>query len=283
MYIIAEIGINHNGSIQLAKDLISEAKQCGANAVKFQKRDIDTVYTADFLKSPRITPPGVMAKLPNGGTTQREQKKALEFGWDEYDEIDRHCKFVGIEWSASAWDLDSLWFIENYAPPWHKIASPMLTNLEFVNEVAKLHRKTLISTGMSYAEDVRQALDIFRRHSTEIVLMHCVSIYPTPPKLCNLMEIQALAAHGYTVGYSGHESGTTPTLVAMAMGARYIERHFTLDRSMYGSDQSASLEPDGFRRICGAARVVEDCLTTPSYEVHPQELENAKKMRYWES
>lgn len=284
MHIIAEIGINHNGDLQLAKDMISEAKACGADAVKFQKRDINTVYTPEFLDSHRDTPPGVLKKLPNGGTTQREQKTALEFGWDEYDEIDRHCKAVDIEWFASAWDVESLFFLESYHPPYHKIASPMLTHLNFVAEVAKTGRRVIMSTGMSNGKEVADALHVLRNNGGKNpVLMHCVSIYPCPPKLTNLMEIQTLVESGYEVGYSGHESGTTPTLVAMALGARYIERHFTLDRAMYGSDQSSSLEPAGLRRICECARVIEDCLLTPAARPHPEELENAKKLRYWEN
>ena len=283
MYIIAEIGINHNGDINLAKDMISQAKACGADAVKLQKRDINTVYTPEFLDSPRETPPGVLKKLPNGGTTQREQKAALEFSWDEYDEIDRHCKAVDIEWFGSAWDVESLFFLESYHPPFHKIASPMITSHNFVAEVAKMKRAIIMSTGMSTGKQITDALSVIRNNGWfDIILMHCVSIYPCPPKLTNLMEIQALSDYGYQVGYSGHESGTTPTLVAMALGARYIERHFTIDRSMYGSDQSASLEPAGLRRICECARVIEDCLLTPAARPHPQEMENAKKLRYWE-
>ena len=148
MYIIAEIGINANGDLKLAKDMISEARNCGADAVKFQKRSVDIVYTPEFLDSPRETPPGVLAKLPYGGITQREQKDALEFSWDEYDQIDEHCRLVGIDWFASAWDADSLWFLEQYQPPYHKIASPMVTHLSFLAEVAKVHRPVIMSTGM---------------------------------------------------------------------------------------------------------------------------------------
>ena len=198
MYIVAEGGINHNGDLQLCKDMISMAKNCGANAFKLQKRSINTVYTQEFLDSHRETPPGILKKLPNGGTTQREQKIALEFTWDDYDEIDRHCKTVGIDWFGSAWDLDSLWFLEQYNPPYHKIASPMVTNLEFIGEVAKLKRPVIMSTGMSYADNVRQAIDIFERHNVhvQLILMHCVSIYPCDPKLCNLMEIKWLKSYG---------------------------------------------------------------------------------------
>lgn len=283
MYIIAEIGINANGDLKLAKDMISEAKACGADAVKFQKRSIDIVYTPEFLDSPRETTAGVLAKLPYGGKTQREQKVALEFTWDEYDEIDRHCKTVGIDWFGSAWDVESLHFLEMYRPKYHKIASPMVTNLAFVHEVAKLKRRVIMSTGMSMPADIHQALEIIKRSGQQPILMHCVSEYPTDPGHTYLMEISALKDYGYEVGYSGHESGTTPTIAAVGVGATYIERHFTLDRAMYGSDQPASLEPDGFRRIAACSRIAEMCLQyRPEGHVTDQEMENASKMRYWE-
>jgi len=298
MYIIAEIGINANGDLKLAKDMISEARNCGADACKFQKRSVDIVYTQEFLDSPRETPPGVLAKLPYGGTTQREQKHALEFSWDEYDQIDAHCRTVGIDWFGSAWDVDSLDFLEMYHPPFHKIASPMVTNLPFVRQVARLGRPVIMSTGMSYPQDIKRALDVLSYPSSkgislapnspkiipgELVLMHCVSEYPVAPDQTFLMEIQALADYGYTVGYSGHESGTTPTIAAVGVGATYIERHFTLDRASYGSDQAASLEPDGFRRIAGCARIAEECLRyRPEEHLTAREIENAMKLRYWE-
>jgi len=282
MYIIAEIGINANGDLKLAKDMISEARNCGADAVKFQKRSVDIVYTPEFLDSPRETPPGVLAKLPYGGITQREQKDALEFSWDEYDQIDEHCRLVGIDWFASAWDADSLWFLEQYQPPYHKIASPMVTHLSFLAEVAKVHRPVIMSTGMCTGQDTHRAIELFSRAGIELVLMHCVSIYPCPPRLCNLLEIQALKEHGYKVGYSGHESGIIPTLAAIVLGATFIERHFTLDRSMYGSDQSASMEPPGLKRIAEASHVIEECMLRQPQEVQPQEAINAVKMRYWE-
>jgi len=283
MYIIAEIGINHNGDLALAKEMIDMAKGCGANAVKFQKRTIDVVYTPEFLSGPRETPPGVMKKLPFGGTTQRQQKEALELSQLDYDLIDMHCRTIGIDWFGSAWDLESLLFLNSYHPPYHKIASPMLTNLGFIEEVAKLGIKTIISTGMSLLQDIQNAVNIFDNHGTDFVLMHCISIYPCPPDMCNVGRIKYLQEQfpGIEIGYSGHESGISPTLAAIALGATYIERHITLDRTMYGSDQSASLEPKGLARVAEYAREIEKCLT-PSIEMHPKESANAKKLRYWE-
>jgi len=284
VYIIAEIGINHNGDINLAKDMISEAKNCGADAVKFQKRNIDFVYTQEFLEGPRDTPAGVLVKLPSGGTTQRQQKEALEFNRDEYQQIDEHCKAVDIDWFASSWDVSSLHFMDSFNPPYHKIASPMVTNKLFVEEVARLGRQVIISTGACMPQDTRKALDTLDRYGCKPVLMHCVLRYPNPPETTYLQEIGALKHYGYQVGYSGHESGTTPTIFACAVGATYIERHFTTDRSMYGSDQSASLEPDGFRRIVNAARLADACMQPrPIGFLHPDEIKNAAKMRYWEA
>jgi len=280
MYIIAEIGINHNGDLKLARDMISEAKACGASAVKFQKRDIETVYKRSVLDSPRDTPPGILAKAPQGTRTQREQKNALEFTWDEYDEIDRHCKTVQIEWFASAWDVDSLYFMEQYNPPYHKIASAMLTNIPFVCEVAKLNRKVIMSTAASNMMEIREAVNVLRRYRTEHMLMHCVAIYPCPQEKANLQRIHTLKSlFNCEVGYSSHESSIHGCRDAISQGARFIELHFTLDRGAYGSDQSTSIEPKGLREVADHAVAHEKLNRVPSYEVAPEEIETMKKLR----
>lgn len=288
MYIIAEIGINHNGDIEIAKDLINMAYGCGADAVKFQKRTITEVYTKEFLSSPRVTEPGAMLKLPNGGTTQGHQKEALEFGWEEYDTIDHHCKILGIDWFGSAWDLESLHFLNSYSPPYHKIASAMLTNRQFLLHVASCRRPVILSTGMSTIKEILKAVRIFRDANIELVVMHCVSVYPCEDEDCNVRNIEHLAGMlpGVKIGYSGHERGIQPTLAAVALGAEYIERHITLDRSMYGSDQSASLERRGLCRIIEYAKQIEKALGKPGRcNVSDKELAVAKKLRtgpFWE-
>jgi N-acetylneuraminate synthase len=277
MYIIAEVGINANGDVKIAKELINMAYGCGANAVKFQKRQIDTVYTREFLAEPRESP---------WGSTQGDQKHGLEFGWDEYDEIDRHCRTLGIDWFGSAWDMESLYFLDQYTPKYHKIASPMLTNKEFLNMVAGLKRPVILSTGMSTTQQILDAVQIFRDAKIKTIVMHCVSIYPCPDEDCNIRQVEHLAGMlpDCEVGYSGHERGIQPTLAAIALGATYIERHITLDRTMYGSDQSASIERRGLCRIVEYAKQIGQCLGKAGrIEVHPKELESAAKLRYWEA
>lgn len=273
-YIIAELGINHNGSRALALDLMKMAADAGADAVKFQKRTPDIVYSTDIREAPRKSP---------WGQTQNDQKHGLEFWAGDYYVFFEEAKSLGIDISASAWDLASLSFIEEYKPEWHKIASPMLTNLEFVIAVAKLKRHTYISTGMSTLNDIDRVVDIFRSCETPFTLMHCVSLYPCPDDLCNVLMIEELAhKYGHPVGYSGHEKSLIPSVIAAVLGASAIERHITLDRSMYGSDQSASLEIDGLRRLVAYCKQGLDCMGDGVKKVLDQERENAKKLRYWE-
>lgn len=274
-FIIAEIGINHNGDLNLAKKLISAAHWAGADAVKFQMRTIDTVYTEEFLNSPRDSP---------WGTTQRAQKEGLELDMADYATIDHYCKDLEIEWSASCWDLQSFKRLEDgFDPPWHKIASPMTTSLPFVNKVARAKKLTFISTGMTTGEDLEEAVGFFIQSDAPVVLLHCVSIYPCPPEKCQLQHIdQYRQAFGLPVGYSGHEVGLAPTLAAVALDATTIERHLTLDRAMYGSDHAASIEPGGFKRMVDAVREIEKAKGDLYPGLFPEELENAKKMRYWE-
>lgn len=274
MEIIAEIGINHNGDMDTAKALILMAKECGADWVKFQKRNIDLVYTPEMLAGPRESP---------WGTTQREQKEGLEFSENEYAEINYFCRANKIGWFASAWDLDSLAFLESLDVRRHKIASTMTTNLVFVEAVARIRKLTYISTGACTWEDIEAAVDIFDKHHCPFVLMHCVMEYPCPDERCNIQMITTLRNRypGTVIGYSGHEVGLTPSVVAAALGADVIERHITLDRSMYGSDQSASLERRGLELLVKYCREVEPCLGDGEKVVTPKEEVNAGKMRYW--
>jgi N-acetylneuraminate synthase len=239
--VIAEIGINHNGDLATAKRLIDIAVDTGCDAVKFQKRTIDLVYPAEILDSPRESP---------WGTTQRAQKVGLEFDREQYAEIDAYCVERGIAWSASAWDIPSLAFIEEFDPPFHKVASAMLTHRDFIEAVASNGRTTLISTGMANWEIIDGVVKVFREAKTPFVLLHTVSTYPSPEADLNLSMIHSLhERYGVPVGYSGHEPSVSPSIVAAALGASVIERHITIDRTMYGSDQAASLEENGLRQL----------------------------------
>ena len=248
-YIIAEIGINHNGDLKIAKELIKLANEAGCDAVKFQKRTIDLVYTKEFLDSHRESP---------WGNTQREQKEGIEFNKKEYEEINDFCKSLNIDWSMSAWDLESLNFSTNFDLKFNKVASAMIVDQNFLKEVAKIGKKTFISTGMSTLKNISDAVEIFKKEGTDFELMHCVSTYPMKTEDANLLTINGLKnKFKCDVGYSGHEPGVAISLAATAIGATSIERHITLDRSMYGSDQSASLEPRGLRELVGSIRKIE--------------------------
>ena len=236
-YLIAEIGINHNGDINIAKKLIDISKNANFDAVKFQKRDIDLVYDKEMLDSFRESP---------WGTTQRAQKEGLEFGKDEFNEIDKYCKKSDIEWFASAWDLNSLDFLKEYNLKYNKIASAMIIDTKFLEEVAKQKRHTFISTGMSTLKEIENAVEIFKKNNCSFELMHCVSTYPMKVEDANLLTINSLKEKfNCNVGYSGHESGIAVSLAAFSLNISSLERHITLDRTMYGSDQAASLEEKG--------------------------------------
>ena len=240
-FYIAEIGINHNGELDLAKKLIDFASEAKFDAVKFQKRDIESVYSAEMLDSPRESP---------WGSTFRQQKEHLEFSFEEYQKIDHHCKLKKIEWFASAWDIKSLNFLDKFNLKYNKIASAMIIDQDFLKEVAKRKKYTFISTGMSTLEDIEKAVKIFRKYETDFELMHCVSTYPMETKDANLNTIDALKKKfKCKVGYSGHEPGLAVSYAAAMKGISSLERHITLDRSMYGSDQSASLEPRGMKEL----------------------------------
>ena len=271
VFITAEIGINHNGDPALACRMIQEAAEAGCDAVKFQKRTIDKVYTPEFLASPRESP---------WGTTQREQKEGLEFGEKEYDVIHDFCKKCNIQWFASCWDVDSLRFLRKYDLKYNKIASPVLTNESLLEECAKEGKYTFISTGMSTWEEIDSAVGIFRKYSCPFELMHCVSIYPSVPEEANLCMIGSLQKrYDCPVGYSGHEIGHLSTLGAVAMGATSVERHFTLDRNMYGSDQKSSIEPSGMREMVALIRQMEKARGSGERILTEKELAVRKKMR----
>jgi len=238
---IAEIGINHNGDLSITKKLIDNACVAEFDCVKFQKRDINIVYSKDILNTPRISP---------WGNKTLDQKKGLEFGKVEYDEIDKYCKLKKIKWFASAWDINSLIFLDNYDLPYNKIASAMIVDEKFLIEVAKRKKHTFISTGMSTISNIERAVEIFRKNNCSFELMHCVSTYPMRAEDANLETINDLKKrYKCNVGYSGHESGLAVSYAAAMYGISSLERHITLDRSMYGSDQAASLEFKGMRDL----------------------------------
>lgn len=273
VFITAEIGINHNGDVGIAKRLIDMASNAGCDAVKFQKRTIDIVYTKEFLDSPRESP---------WGTTQREQKEALEFGKEEYDEIDAYCREVGIDWFASAWDVPSQHFLRQYNLKYNKIASPMIKHHELLEAVAEERKPTFISTGMSTYEDIDAAVEIFRRYDCPFVLMHCVSEYPARENILNLLCINELRRrYDCPVGYSGHEVTMIPGVLAAMMGAVAVERHITLDRAMYGSDQAASLEKRGLEMLVSYIRTMPTVMGDGVKRITPTELAVAKKLRYY--
>jgi len=273
IFIIAEIGINHNGDIKIAKKLIDLAVNSGCNAVKFQKRKIDKVYTKEFLSSPRESP---------WGSTQRDQKEGLEFSLSDYEKIDSYCKEVGIEWFFSAWDVESQIEMRRFGCKFNKLASAMATNSLLVEEVAKEKKPTFLSTGMMDLDEIKSSIDLFKKHNCMVMLMHTVSLYPAPDEVLNLNCIKTLKdKFELPVGYSGHESTVSPSLIATCLGAQVIERHISLDRAMYGSDQAASLGPEGIRSLVNQIRKYEKVIGDGEKVILPDEENVAKKLRYW--
>ncbi len=271
IFIVAEIGINHNGDIEVCKQLVDAAVDSGCDAVKFQKRDIDQVYTPEFLDSSRESPWGV---------TQREQKFGLEFSADEFKEIDRYCKDKDIEWFASAWDLNSQKFLQGFDCKYNKIASAMTVYPELLKMVAKEGKHTFISTGMCTYDDIQKAVDIFRDEDCSFELMHTVSTYPMKTENANLNVINTLRKKfECDVGYSGHEVGLTVSYAASALGITSLERHITLDRTMYGSDQSASVEPHGFKTLVNKVREIEMAMGDGEKRILEQEVPIANNLR----
>jgi N-acetylneuraminate synthase len=273
VFFIAEIGINHNGDLGIAKQLIDIAKECGCHAVKFQKRTIDIVYSQEMLAQPRQSP---------WGTTQRAQKEGLEFGKKEYDAISAYCKAKEIAWFASAWDVESQKFLQQYDLPYNKIASAMLTHRPLVEMIASEGKHTFISTGMSSFEQTDEVVELFRKASCPFTLLHCVSMYPCPDEDCNIRLVPALKErYSCPVGYSGHEAGLIPSVLAVAFGGVAIERHITLDRAMYGSDQSASLEQRGLKSLVRDCESVTMILGDGQKTITPAEAETGRKLRYF--
>ena len=271
IFFIAEIGINHNGDMSICKELIDVAVTAGCDAVKFQKRDIDQVYTQEMLNSPRESP---------WGSTQREQKAGLEFNVEEYKEIDRYCKENKIEWFASAWDTNSQEFLQQFDCKYNKIASAMIVHKDLLKLVAKKKKHTFISTGMTNYEDIQAAIDIFEQEKCSFELMHTVSTYPMKDEDANLNMIHTLRdKFQCDVGYSGHEVGLAVSYAAAALNITSLERHITLDRAMYGSDQSASVEPAGLRQLVGAVRKIEQAMGDGKKRILDSEIPIAKKLR----
>jgi N-acetylneuraminate synthase len=271
VFIIGEIGINHNGDMSICKQLIDIAVECDFDAVKFQKRDINKVYTQDFLKSPRES---------SWGTTQGEQKAGLEFGIDEYKEIDKYCKEKNIEWFASAWDLNSQKFLNKFDCKYNKVASAMIVYEDLLRMIAKEGKHTFISTGMTTYHDIDRAVEIFNNEGCSFELMHTVSTYPMKDENANLNMINTLRnKYNCDVGYSGHEVGLAISYGATAIGITSLERHITLDRSMYGSDQSASIEPAGMRQLVGGVRKIHSALGDGVKKVIEDEAPVAASLR----
>lgn len=269
-FIVGDVGINANGNVENAKKMIDAAVKARFNAVKFQKRDIDKVYTKAQLDTPRESP---------WGTTNRDQKLGLEFTETEYDIINAYCKLSGIEWFASAWDLNSFKFLKKYDLKYNKVASALLGHKELLEEIAKEKKYTFISTGMSTIEEIKEVLKIFHKYDCEYELMHCNSTYPQPVEDTNLSLIPILKETFHCkVGYSGHETGLMPSVCAVCFGATSVERHITLNRAMYGSDQSASLEPQGMIKLVEYIEEAEQAIGTPNKVITLQESKIREKL-----
>jgi N-acetylneuraminate synthase len=268
-YVIAEIGINHNGDVAQAKRLISVAAAAGCSAVKFQKRTVDVVYSAAELAKPRESP---------FGETNGDLKRGLEFGVDQYREIDRFAHDSGMTWFASCWDEASVDFIDQFEPPCYKIASASLTDDNLLKHTRAKGKPLLLSTGMSTIEQVDHAVDVLGK--SDLVLLHTCSTYPSQYPELNLRVIQTLRErYGIPVGYSGHETGLPSSVAAAALGACIVERHITTDRSLWGSDHAASLEPNGINRLVRDIRLVETSMGDGVKRVVPSELPIMQKLR----
>jgi N-acetylneuraminate synthase len=272
IFLIAEIGINHNGDMSIAKKLIDYSKEAGFDAVKFQKRTVEKVYSTDYLDSPRESP---------WGKTQREQKKGLEFEFQEYQEIDEYCKKKNILWSASAWDIDSQKFLNQFNLKFNKVASPMMGNFPLLKEIASEKKKNFHFNRNVCLEDIDKVVDVFKQKNCEFELMHCVSTYPMKDEDANLLAIKTLRdRYNCNVGYSGHETSLAKIgIVAATLGATSIERHITLDRAMYGSDQSASISYEVLKNFTESVRVVQKILGDGEKKVTEKEIPIRKKLR----
>jgi len=267
-FVIGEIGINHNGSLDIAKKLIDIAIASGCDAVKFQKRTVEIVYTQTELEAFRINP---------FGETNGDLKRALELNYEDYIEIDKYCKRNGVIWFASCWDEEAVDFIDRFNPPCYKIASASLTDDNLLMYTKAKGKPILLSTGMSCQEEIDHAIEIL---GDDIVLYHCTSTYPTESHEANLSVITRYREkYNFPIGYSGHERGLAPTTLAVALGAASVERHITLDRTMWGSDQAASLEPEGLFRLLRDIRQVSKWMGNGQKVVYDSEIPIIKKLR----
>jgi len=268
-FVIAEIGINHNGEAQIARKLIDVASLAGCEAVKFQKRTIDVVYTAEELAKPRETP---------FGETNGDLKRGLEFGQTEYEQIDEYCRNKPIAWTASCWDEASVDFIDQFNPPFYKIASASLTDDALLRHTRAKGKPIVLSTGMSTLDQIDHAVEVLGTEN--LVLLHCCSTYPAQYAELNLRVIPTFRErYGVPIGYSGHETGIASSVAAAALGACVVERHVTMDRSLWGSDHAASLEPNGIMRVVRDIRLVEMALGDGVKSVVPSEIPIMKKLR----
>ena len=272
VFVIAEIGINHNGNLTIAKKLIDAASEAGCDAVKFQKRTIDKVYSKDYLNLYRESP---------WGKTQRAQKEGLEFGEKEYQEIDSHCRSKNIEWFASSWDIDSQKFLSKFNLNFNKVASPMLGNFPLIKAIAEEKKKTFISTGMSSLDEIDKVVNIFTQKNCPFELMHCNSTYPMLDEEANLLcMIELKKRYKCDVGYSGHETSViSVSLPAVILGATSIERHITLDRTMYGSDQASSIQINVLKNLVTVIRKAPKILGTGEKKISEKEMIARKKLR----
>ena len=271
VYIIAEIGINHNGSLDIAKRLIDEAVTAGCDAVKFQKRTPELCTPKDQWHLERDTPWGRMTYI--------NYRKIIELGYDEYAAIDAYCKEKGIDWFVSCWDEESVDFMEQFNPGVYKFASASLTDFGLIEKVKQTGKPFILSTGMSTMEEIRAAVDKFGTEN--MLIAHSTSAYPCPPQELNLRMIETLADlyPDTPIGYSGHETGLATTVAAVAMGACFVERHFTLDRAMWGSDQAASVEPQGMQKLVRDIRDIEQAMGDGVKRVYDSELGAMKRLR----
>lgn len=267
--VLAEIGINHNGDVELAKKLVDLAYVAGCEAVKFQKRTIDVVYSPEELAKPRESP---------FGETNSDLKRGLEFGQTAYEQIDEHCHSKPIPWSASCWDEASVDFMAQFDPPFYKIASPSLTDDGLLRHTRDQGRPVVLSTGMSSLDEIDHAVELLG--TDDLVLLHCCSAYPAKYEDLNLLTMRTLRErYGVPVGFSGHETGLPSSVAAAALGACIVERHITLDRAMWGSDHAASLEPNGIMRLVRDIRLVEMSLGEGSIGLADVEVPLLQKLR----
>ena len=268
-YIVAEIGINHNGSLDTAKELIDAAVSSGCNAVKFQKRTVEVVYSKEELSRPRENP---------FGKTNGDLKKGLELGLDEYSAINKYCIEKGIAWFASCWDEKSVDFIEQFNPPCHKIASASLTDDNLLKYHRKFRKPIILSTGMSSMQEIEHAISVLG--SENLIVLHSTSTYPAKLEELNLRMITTLKTKfPFPIGYSGHEVGLSTSLAAFILGSCMLERHITLDRAMWGSDHAASVEPQGFQRLVNDLRSCERALGDGVKQVYDSEIPIREKLR----